>query len=254
VLKGVTVTFGIITTLVDLVPAQQSKATRAKSNVATRNLCPTCEADVPLQSQLWCEHGHGPFSADDARKGVDSPNGVVAVTKDEIIEAKAPTVAERKADLEVFSSSEVEATTMPSGNIFRLRSEPTKTYGLLLALVGNPAHAFVCEMVVKGKTCLYRAIANNRTIVLAELVRPERMLPVEMVDAPVDQRMVDQASALVDAMLVPFVPADWADARAARLKTLQDSVTEPSPTPANADVKAAADDLLAMLEASSAAA
>jgi non-homologous end joining protein Ku len=248
-LSGVIVSFGVIHALVDLVPAQQSKATRAKANIATRSLCPTCDGDVPLASKLWCEHGHGPFSTADARKGISSGVGaVVPVSDEEVAEAKAPTIAERKADLSVFPAEQVEAVTFPNGNIFRLRSEPTKTYGLLRALVANPAHAYVCEMVVKGKTCLYRAIAQSGTIVLTELTRPERVFPAEPVEVSVDPELVAHATGFAEAMLSDFDPAEWADVRGQRLQVLE-STGRRSPAPmADADVGAVAEGLLALLE------
>jgi non-homologous end joining protein Ku len=248
-LSGVIVSFGVIHALVDLVPAQQSKATRAKANIATRSLCPTCDGDVPLASKLWCEHGHGPFSTADARKGISSGVGaVVPVSDEEVAEAKAPTIAERKADLSVFPAEQVEAVTFPNGNIFRLRSEPTKTYGLLRALVANPAHAYVCEMVVKGKTCLYRAIAQSGTIVLTELTRPERVFPAEPVEVSVDPELVAHATGFAEAMLSDFDPAEWADVRGQRLQVLE-STGRRSPAPmADADVGVVAEGLLALLE------
>lgn len=245
------VTFGVITVRVDLVSAQQSKATKAKSNISTTNLCPACKGDRPLQSQLWCEDGHGPFKADNSRKAVTVNGELKATTAEAVTEAKVSTVKEKTADLSVFPAEQVEAATLPSGNMFRLRSEPTNTYGVLLSLVADRSHAFVCEMVVKGKACLYRAIAQNGTIVLVELVRPERMHPVDATVHTVDSRVVEGAQRLVEAFLEDFVPGDWADERQARLKELGDA--EPEVLAQSTDVKAASNELLAMLKAAPAA-
>lgn len=251
VLSGVTVSFGIISTRVSLVPIQQSKATRAKSNISTTSLCPTCEETEPLKQQLWCEHGHGPFAAADARKAVTVDGLLTPTTAKAVAEAKAPTIAEKKADLSVFRAEQVEAATMPGGNLFRLRSDPTQTYGLLMKLVEDQTLAFVCEMVVKGKTCLYRAIAQNGTIVLIELIRPERMHPSEPVTVDVDGRIVADARRLAEVMTEEFDPADWADGRQARLAEMAEA--EPAVTPTrDANVKAATASLLAMLDATAA--
>lgn len=252
VLSGVTVTFGIIMTKVDLVPVQQSKATRAKSNISTRSLCPTCKADVPLKQELRCEHGHGPFTAADARKAVEHDGELKVTTAEAVAKAKAPTIPERTAELKVFRAEEVEAATMPSGNLYRLRSAPMQTYGLLRQLVSDPKYAFVCEMVVKGKTSLYRAVAHHGTIVLTELVRPEKMNPVEPIEVELDERIIDNGRRLVEAMVEPFNPAEWADERAARLAELAEGA-EAQPAATRDDVKAATADLVAMLEASLAA-
>lgn len=251
VLKGVTVSFGIITALVDLVPVQFSKATRAKSNISTTNLCPTCEANIPLKSQLWCEHGHGPFSANDARKAVTVDGELRPTTTEEVVAAKAPSIPEKAATLSVFNAVQVEASTMPNGNLFRLRSEPTATYGLLLKLVADSDLAFLCEMVVKGKACLYRAVAQGGTIVLTELVRPERMNPFEAVEVQVDDRVLENARRLAEVMVEEFVADDWADERQARLEGLGGvRVVDEARV---SDVKAATADLVAMLEAHKAA-
>lgn len=246
VLKGVVISFGIINAMVDLVPVQQSKATRARSNISTTNLCPTCEGDVPLVHQMACPHGHGAFSSDDARKGVTVEGVLTPTTTEAVAEAREATVKAKTADLSVFKADQVETATMPSGNMFRLRSGPTATYGLLLKLVDDRSLAFVCEMVVKGKTCLYRAVAQNGTIVLTELVRPERMLPHEPVDVDVDERVLANARRLAQVMVEEFVPADWADERQARLAELGEATTEPDKV-RDSDVKTATADLVAML-------
>lgn len=251
VLKGVTISFGIITAMVDLVPVQESKATRAKSNISTTNLCPTCKGEVALKSQLWCEHGHGPFSTNDARKGVTVDGNLTPTTTEAVAEAKAPSIPEKKAILSVYRAAQVEAATMPSGNLFRLRSDPTPTYGLLLKLAGDRSLAFVCEMVVKGKTCLYRAVAQNGTIVLTELVRPERIHPHEAIEVEIDERVMANARRLAEVMTEEFVPADWADERQVRLAAMATEVEVDEAR--DSDVKAATADLVAMLEAAQAA-
>jgi hypothetical protein len=254
VLSGVTVSFGIIMARVDLVPVQASKATRAKSNISTTNLCPTCEGDVPLKSQLWCEHNHGPFSTNDARKAVTVDGELKATTAEAVAEAKAPSIPEKTAMLSVFRAEPVETATMPSGNMFRLRTEPSMTYSLLLKLVGDRSLAFVCEMVVKGKTCMYRAIAHDGTIVLTELVRPERMNPYEPAQVgEVDEQVLANARRLATVMVEEFVPANWADERQARLEGLGGSEPAPVNEERDSDVKAATADLVAMLEAARAA-
>lgn len=247
VLKNVTVSVGAIMAIVDLVSVQQSKATRARSNVETRNLCPDCTGDEPLGYQLWCEHGHGPFTADEARKAVTVDGELTPTTVDEVAAVKAPTVKARTADLRVFPAGDVEVATMPNGNMFRLKGEPTLTYGVLRALVGDRSKAYVCEMVVKNKTCLYRAVVQRDTIVLVELVRPERMLSSFDVPVEVDERVLANACLLADALTEEFVAADWADQRTVRM---QDMGGEPGSEPAvSDDVQAATASLLALLKA-----
>lgn len=247
VLKDVVMSLGAIMALGDLVSVQQSKATRATSNVSTKNLCPTCSGDVPLGYQLWCEHGHGPFVSDDARKAVTVNGTLTPTTSDAVAEVKTPTVKAKTADLRVFPAGQVEAATMPNGNMFRLRGEPTMTYGVLRSLVADPSKAYVCEMVLKGKTCLYRAVCQQDTIVLVELVRPERMLPAFDVEVAVDERIVANARLLADALTEEFVPEEWADQRTVRM---QEMGSEPGSEPVvSSDVQAATASLLALLEA-----
>jgi hypothetical protein len=247
VLKDVTVTLGAITARVDLMSVQQSKSARAKSNVETKNLCPTCTGDVPLGYQLWCEHGHGPFVSDEARKAITVKGEITPATTEQISEVKAPTVAPKTADLRVFPAHEVEAATMPNGNMFRLRSEPTVTYGVIRHLVADRSKAFVCEMALKGKTCLYRAVVQRDTIVLVELVRPERMLPSFDVEVEVDDRVLANARLLADALTEQFVPEHWADERTARLETFDGGSERIASEPSNVEAATAA--LMALLDA-----
>jgi non-homologous end joining protein Ku len=200
---------------------------------------------VPLGYQLWCEHGHGPFTADEARKAVVVHGALTPTTTEEVAEVKAPAVPAKTADLRVYPADQVEAATLPNGNMFRLRAEPTLTYGVLRELVADTSKAYVCEMVLKGKTCLYRAVVQRDTIVLVELVRPERMLPGFEVDVEVDERVLANARLLADALTEEFVPENWADERTLRMQEMGASGSEPT---VSDDVAAATANLLALFK------
>jgi non-homologous end joining protein Ku len=254
--SGVTVSFGLVSFSVDVVPAAAS--TSGSRSTATRLVCPTCE-DPHLLSQVYqCTHDltHGTFSKDEADRAIERAGGVLArVDKDSLAEALAPAEqAYRLLDLRVFPADQVEGATVPTGTTYRLRpgKGSEQPYALVMRLLHSPTTAFLCEITQRGVTRLYRATAHDEVITLVELCRPEDKYGAEPVTVDVPDALVAQGEALVTALTEEFDPEAYADQRAVRMAKLVAEVTDSAPSSATTspDPKSTVDDLIAVLERS----
>lgn len=258
-LAGVTVSFGVVNFVVDLVPATRAKADkRAADNVSLKRCCPECKGKqaTPIRQKLFCEMGHGPFPQNELAYAVETENGLRKVDDQAVSEVKSSTVEVKAVAFSVFPAEQVEAATMPSGNVYRMRvpAKATKAtkqgYGLMVHLVNDPSLAFVAELVVKGATQLYRGIYRDGMLTLTELYRPSLFHEPEDVYTEVPEALVKAGRAMLNEMVGEFDPAEWDSAAERRLVALQAAADagEDPPEPTEFEVAtAAAEDLLSLL-------
>lgn len=228
--SNVTVSFGLISFPVDLVPAVRSRSNKAKS-ASTKMVCPTCMSDNnlnPLKQQYVCLHDseHGPFARGDAGTALEI-DGVLHKPSAEHVAALAQVDGVRDTvALTVHPADQVDAHTMPSGNIYRLRPRGDGMhYSLVMRLVADMNVAFLCEVTNKGATLLYRALVRDEMLVLAELVRPSEFHEPEPVGvAAFDEKLIATGRVLVESLLEDFDPKSFADRRKERLMALAASV------------------------------
>lgn len=190
---------------------------------------------APLRQVFQCSHDerHGPVARADAGTAIEIDGELHRTDPAAVAEATAVTGVREVIALTVHPASEVEACTLPSGNIYRLRPRGNEShYGLVLNLVFDRSRAFVCEITNKGTTLLYRLIERDGMLVLTELVRPERITdPFVLPDVSFDDRLLETGEALVRSMCEPFLAEDWADRRKARLVALAAELDQ-EPVPA----------------------
>jgi non-homologous end joining protein Ku len=258
-LSGVTVSFGLVSFSVDVVPAAAAHSGGAKtSGPKTKLVCPKCK-DAHLLAQVYqCTHdkSHTNFTKDEADRAIEKAGGsLTRVDKDVLTEALAPEEqAYRLIDLRVFPADQVEAATIPTGTAYRLRpgKGADQPYALVMRLLESPSVAFLCEVTQRSVTRLFRATVRDGMITLAELCRPEDLYEPVPVDATVPDALVAQGEALVQALTEQFDPAAFADKRSERLVELAASLTESAPaTPVpEIDARSVVDDLTAVLERS----
>lgn len=242
--SNVTVSFGLISFPVDLVPATRSKTTKAES-VSTKTVCPTCTEPNPVSQVYKCEKGHGPFAKGDTMKALQI-DGVLHWPKAEQLAALAETDGVRGViALTVHPAEQVETHTMPSGNIYRLRPrDNVEHYALVLALAEDAKVAFLCEVTNKGTTKLYRAIVRDGLLVLVELVRPSEFhVAPEAPEVSFEPRLLAQGRLLVETLVEEFDPVTFADKRKARLVAMAGEVPveDKDDRPDRSAVQAAAD-------------
>lgn len=255
-LVGVTVSCGVISFDVDLVPATKKNADkRAANSPSLTRVCPHCVDATRIKQTLRCENGHGPLSQNDLEYATAGDDGLVKVDPGEVEEAKVPVVEARTVAFSVFPASDVERATMPSGNIYRMRlpAKPSKAtlqaYALMLDLVADTDLAFLAELVVKGVSKLYRGIARDGMITLTELLRPSLFHAPDGAEVVRSDSLETAARAMVAEMVATFDPTEWESAAERRLQALQaaaanDEAHQPEVVP---PATAAAEDLLELL-------
>lgn len=255
-LTGVTVSCGVISLDVDLVPATRAKADkRAANSTALTRVCPTCTEGAKIKQLLICENGHGPFAQGDLHHATEVDGVLKKVDPDEVAEAQVPTVDAKSVIFSVFPAAQVEAATLPSGNVYRMRlgAKPSRAtmqaYGLLRELVADSELAFISELVVKGVSKLYRGIARDGMITLTELYRPSLFHSPEQVDAVVDEAMATVGRSMVAETVQDFDPAAWESAAEARLAALQAAASAGTePEEVNEDAAKATEIALRLLD------
>jgi non-homologous end joining protein Ku len=253
--SDVTVSFGLVSFPVDLLPATKSKQSKAKT-ASTVLLCPTCDADSriePVRQQYACEHdgAHGPFGKADTVSALMLDGEIVRPSGEDLSAAKKPATVRDLIELTVHPSAQVEAHTFTSGNIYRLRPRDNEAhYALLVELARDRDVAFVCEVTNKGATSLYRLIERDGALVLTELVRPDRIHEAEPLgDLTFDPKLLALGESLVSSLKEAFDPTAYVDHRRARLEALARNaeVLEPA---ADSSVADTASDLLELLQRS----
>lgn len=264
VLSNVSISLGMVNLAVDLIPAQKSKATKTSETQTLSSVCPTCTTAEPVRQLLFCSalpHLHGPFKAADVHKATMVGDKLTKVDPTKLAAAKVaePTDARKGSVLlSVFPADQVEAATMPSGNIYRLRL-PAKapkasfeTYALFRHLTADRERAFLGEVVSRNVAKLYRLVNRGDGVVtLAELVRPEEFHAAEPVDGEVPERVMEMAERFIAMMVEDFDPEQWRDGAKDRLAQLQAKLVEvPEATVTELSSQTAAGDLLDLLRRS----
>lgn len=254
---GTTLSLGVMSFQVDLIAATRSKKNAAADTAKLTSVCPTCTTASPIKQQYYCEaEHHGPFTMKDAHKAL-AKDGVLTKVDMETVKAVKESVASTKSiDLHIYPASQVEAATLPGGAVYRLRPQrntkgaqygaaDTQRYALLLQLVANTDLAFVAEVGIKSASSMYRCIAHDGALALVGLVRPEELVPADLVEVPdlpeVSEALANTGRHMVTECTEEFDPAAWADGIQAGLKELRETVeaapeTEAEPGPAAADL------------------
>lgn len=234
---GATLSLGVMTLQVDLVSATRSKKNSAADTAKLTNICPTCETPSPLRQQYYCEaEHHGPFAMKDADKAMTEDGTLKRVKVEDVKAVKKEIADNRSIELRVFPSADVEAQTMPSGAVYRLRPQrntkgpryaaaDVQRYALLVQLVADPERAFIAEVGIKGASSMFRCVAHDGALALVGLTRPEDLVPTELLDMPelpeVSDALTSTGRHMVTEAVETFDPSEWADGIQAGLKELR---------------------------------
>lgn len=255
-MTGATLSLGVMSFQVDLISATRSTKNAASDAAKLKSVCPTCTEASPLRQQYYCEaKQHGPFTMKDADKAMSKDGVLVKVDIEEVKAVKG--VADTKSiDLHIFPAAQVEAHTMPGDAVYRMRPQrnPKATqyatadcqrYALLLQLVADPTLAFIAEVGIKSASRIYRCVAHDGALALVGLVRPEELVPVNLVEMPplpeVSEALANTGRHMVAECTETFDPAAWADGIQVGLKKLRESAdvvpeAEPESGPAATDL------------------
>lgn len=247
---------GLASCAVDVVSIRRPGVSRSGVHKA----CGLCEAERAgegeprlLYERVVCEV-HGILDADQVTRVVEVDGILVAVDDEALAEATETAVAKGKVLLAAYPASQVEAATRADEACYRLRpmekGTALSTYGLLLELASDPEVALVGMMAIRGRAKPYRLVVWRGQLVLQSLIVPSDVAEGERVEAPTNEKVVALGRQVVAESLAEFDPAALEDGRAARVAAVAEAALSGTPLPA---APAAADDMLAALEASLAA-
>lgn len=248
--SNVTVSLGLVSFTADLLAATKSKQSKART-ASKVMVCPLCEKDdklVALHQQFACD-AHGAFAKGDAGTAIMVDGELLPAPPEDVAEATKTAGVRDLIGLTVHPAAQVEAHTFASGNIYRLRPRDNEAnYALIRELVSTlPETAFLCEVTNKGATLLYRLVTRDGWLVLAELVRPDRIHELEeLPEMAFDPRLLEMGRDLAASMGEPFHPADYVDRRKARLEALAARLQNTEPD--GADDSSVADTTADLLE------
>lgn len=249
--SNVTVRLGLISFHVDMMSALHSKQAKAKTASKTM-VCPTCHGVDELHAlkqKFVCEHdaNHGPFAKADAVMALVVDGEMLPTALETVAEL---TETEERSDVEltVHPAVDVEAHTLVTGNIYRLKPRDNEAqYALMVELVSSPSVAFIAEWTNKGATLLYRLVVHGGLLMMTELARPDRVSePFAAPSLAFDEKLLDQGKNMVERACEPFDPADWQDRRKARLLALAERLGAAAPV--TGAVSPAADTAADLLE------
>lgn len=237
-MTGATLSLGVMSFQVDLISATRSTTNAASDAPKPVSVCPTCTTASPLRQQYYCEaKKHGPFTMKDADKAMTKDGVLTKVSITDVKAVKEKVAGTKSIDLHIFPAGELEAHTMPGGAVYRVRPQRNtkgaqytaadcQRYALLLQLVADTNLAFVAEVGIKSASRIYRCIAHDGALALVGLVRPEELVPAELVDVPelpeVSEALASTGRHMVEETMESFEPAAWADGIQAGLKDLRD--------------------------------
>lgn len=255
--SDVAIGLGLIRTTVDVVPARRSDG-EAKFKL----ICPQCTTPTRGAQTYICIHDETHhYTSDEADRAIEVDKVLKRVTPEEIAAIKDTELPAGEINFLVVPAAEVEAATLPSGALYRLRpkAENDQAYGLFAALVSDPAYAFIGELTMRSNQKLYRASVWKGQVVLQELVRPSEFHEADPIDIHIDPRLAAVSAKLVETLAESFDPDAFANRIRERALALAEAKRSGAPAPAKPKPVTptavdATDQLLAMLTASVAAA
>ncbi len=250
--KDLTVSIGFLTARCDV-------ETTKDNSVNDTGLTQLCANGHDPAKPCWdpvCAVCDAAVKREDLVKGREvGDNSFVLVTDEELNALKELEASFKgKIALTPHDAVEVESKTMPSGTTYYLtRNAKDEHYGLVRhAVETNPQFAFIGIYTVASRSALYRAKVYDGCLVLEQLLRPEELKPVPVVDAPVNEALVGTLDQVLEAFVTEFDPATYRSTYAEQVNAIVEAreSTGAAALPAAPSAPANADDaLLAQMEA-----
>jgi len=247
--------FGLVT-----IPVRLYVATETRGGLKFNML--HAEDEQRIQMKVHCPE-HGEISRSDTVRGYEWSKGQYVVMEEGDFEA-VPLKTIRSIEIEQF----VPAQRQQSEAVFvkqsyYLEPEPVgrKAFGLLLEVLRESELQAVCKIVLRDREQLAALDPFGSTMLLSTLYWPDEVRDVGELDLPAEpeeykQSEIDMANQLVEALTGDFDATRYRDEyREALLKVIDDKVAgRPVETPAPEPAAGKLTDLMAVLEASVAAA
>lgn len=217
--SAVSFQLGLLTVLADVVPVRKTNSAKATSMI---NICPECVEPTKPTQQYVCEHGHGPFGAAELSKARQTEEGLRRFTTEEVESVRESDVPSGVMTLNVCPAAELEATTRPSEQSYRLRlgkkSQPG-AYVLLRTLASDPELALygVCKLNGRVAPVPFRLLVWRDQLVIQSLIRPADVAVSEAIVGDVDEALLGMGKELLTKLSKPFDAELLTDERVAKL-------------------------------------
>ncbi len=183
VLWSGTVSFGLISIPVDLLPAR-----RSSTGVSFRMLGPD---GARLRRRYYCPEHDELVDRDQIVRGYEIEKGEFVVMEDEELEGLAPE-ASRDIELERFvEREELSPLWFDSPYVMLPSSDATKPYGLLAEVLEQSGRVGIARFVMRGKMHLV-AIRGEKGLLRADTLRyANELREPDMIDAPAPHEVAD---------------------------------------------------------------
>lgn len=251
---------GLMTLVVDVLPAKI-----AEERIEFKLICPDeDEPTKPVQRYVHPDDvdGTGPirmWPVGELNRAREIDGILYPVTDDDIAEAKETLLPSGEMEVTFVPAEQFEARSRPSGMLYRLRPKAQpKVYAAVYAEIDALSDvAAICELTMRGSQRLYRLQAWNGALVLQEQVRPGEFYDGETYNLECDERLRATLHGAIEAQVVDFDPEGYVNFLRQRAQELDEAKRDPNaPKPERKAkvVEDSTDDLIALLEASAAAA
>ncbi len=246
--------FGLVT-----IPVRLYLATESRGGLSFNMLH---DEDLQrIQMKVHCPT-HGEIKRSDTVRGYEWSKGQYVVLDEEDFEA-VPLKTVRAIEIEQFVPARRDGDTRFVKQSYYLEPEPVgrKAFELLKTVLAERALQAVCKIVLKDREHLASLDPYGRTMLLSTLYWPDEIRDVADLDIPDESPQfkaaeIEMAGQLVDALSGEFEPERYRDEyRDALLQVIDRKVAgQPVETPAREPAASKLTDLMAVLEASVAAA
>jgi DNA end-binding protein Ku len=246
--------FGLVT-----IPVRLYLATESRGGLSFNMLH---EEDLQrIQMKVHCPT-HGEIRRSDTVRGYEWSKGQYVVLDEKDFEA-VPLKTVRAIEIEQFVPARREGDTRFVKQSYYLEPEPVgrKAFELLKTVLAERELQAVCKIVLKDREQLASLDPFGRTMLLSTLYWPDEIRDVADLDIPAEAQEfkpaeIEMAGQLVDALTGEFDPERYRDEyRDALLQVIDQKVAgQPVEAPEREPAASKLTDLMAVLEASVAAA
>ena len=246
--------FGLVT-----IPVRLYLATESRGGLSFNMLH---DEDLQrIQMKVHCPT-HGEIKRSDTVRGYEWSKGQYVVLDEKDFEA-VPLKTVRAIEIEQFVPARREGDTRFVKQSYYLEPEPVgrKAFELLKTVLAERELQAVCKIVLKDREQLASLDPFGRTMLLSTLYWPDEIRDVADLDIPAEApefkpAEIEMAGQLVDALTGEFEPERYRDEyRDALLQVIDQKVAgQPVETPKREPEASKLTDLMAVLEASVAAA
>lgn len=247
--------FGLVT-----IPVKLYLATESRGGLSFNLLHKTCLNRVQMKTH--CPE-HGEISRSDTVRGFEWSKGQYVVIDEKDLDA-VPLKTVRAIEIEQFvEATQGQYTTTFVKQCYYLEPEAIgrKAFFLLKSVLAETGLEAICKIVLKDREALAAINPYSRTMLLSTLYWPDEVRDAGELDLPAEEfefkpAEKQMARQLVETMTGEFDPAQYRDEyREALMKVIEAKIEgQPVEMPAPVEVTSKLTDLMAVLEASVAAA